>query len=473
MAAALRLAASFDDFWLDEIWSWIMATQAKSFLQIALGMRHDNNHVLNTWIIYLFPPETPWIAYRLPAVAAGVGTVILAGLCGFRRSTCEGLTALGLTGGSFVLIQYSSEARGYAYLLLFVMLCVWLAERISSSSRILDQWLFALSACGGFLAHLSFATAFFGLLAWTVTTVSDRHPSWTERIRIWLRMYGLPILIALVLIVGNGSAFAIGGGNQLRLTDVVVQAGSVTIGGPNLGASTIDYSQRLPGGGYREDPNIVAILAFVACVTASITATVVLYRGGQTIWQFWVSTASCLALILLFLTPDIVYVRYFLIEVFGAIVLISYLLSRLWNKDRRGKIIYVCLMAAMLVGNAIHITQLLQYGRGGYGAAIAFMLENSEQIPVTIGSDHDFRNHSVLDYHYNRLSDAKPIRYFEQHEWPVGGVDWFIRHSFEQPPKLRQEIQDPMGNRYKLVRVFPYSGLSGWNWLLYRQIRKD
>ena len=128
-AAAVRVAASLDDFWLDEIWSWTFATRVHSAYQILTDLRHDNNHFLNTWIIYLIGTERHWIFYRLPAVMAGIMTVGLCGLFAKRWGHVEALTALIMTGSSFFLIQYSSEARGYAYVMLFSIASLELAAR--------------------------------------------------------------------------------------------------------------------------------------------------------------------------------------------------------------------------------------------------------------------------------------------------------------------------------------------------------
>ena len=451
VAFVLRLLASLGDVWLDEIWTWkYFAIRARSFLEIALAMRHDNNHVLNTWIISLFPPGSPWIVYRLPAVAAGVGTVILAGLSGGRRGTCEGFLALILTAASSVLIQYSSEARGYAYLLFFTMLCVWLVERIAQAQSNWNQWLFALGACGGFLSHFSFATAYVGLVLWSGVAVSRCYPSWRDRLPVWLRMHLLPSLVGLLLVVGNGSAMIVGGGNRLKLIDVLVQSGSLAAGGPNSG------------------PWAVAIC--IGVLIAAIVGLVCQWRRGQTAGIFWVSTAVSLGLIIFVFNLDLFYVRYFVIEIVGVIMMISLLLARLWRHGTTGKVLVALLTTGMVAGNSIHTARLIRDGRGGYRAAVEYLQQQSAQTPITVGSDHDFRNFELLDFYYSRLPDRKPMRYYGRREWPAEGVEWLLLHSFEEDPVIPREIPDNAGHRYRFEKQFRYSGLSGWHWLLYRRI---
>src|SRR3954452_10860912 len=117
LAIVLRIWASLDDFWLDEIWSWVKAMQLKSPLEVFTRVHHDNNHHLNTLVLYAIGRDAPFYLYRLPAVLAGIGTVLLCGWVARPWGRPAAVTAILLTGCSFLLIEYSSEARGYAYLL--------------------------------------------------------------------------------------------------------------------------------------------------------------------------------------------------------------------------------------------------------------------------------------------------------------------------------------------------------------------
>jgi hypothetical protein len=52
LGAALRLACLSAEPWLDEIWSWELAREARSPAGGFLVLRHDNNHHLNTlWLL--------------------------------------------------------------------------------------------------------------------------------------------------------------------------------------------------------------------------------------------------------------------------------------------------------------------------------------------------------------------------------------------------------------------------------------
>ena len=53
-ASALRVAGIYDDFWLDEIWSWRMAGDLASPWLVFThpSARYDNNHPLNTMLMW-------------------------------------------------------------------------------------------------------------------------------------------------------------------------------------------------------------------------------------------------------------------------------------------------------------------------------------------------------------------------------------------------------------------------------------
>jgi hypothetical protein len=91
-AAVLRLAAAANDLWFDEIWSlWLIAREAQAPWDLFRGgMRHDNNHLLNSLYLYWLPPHLPPLAYRLASVTAGTAAVGMAWLLGRQRSAASG-----------------------------------------------------------------------------------------------------------------------------------------------------------------------------------------------------------------------------------------------------------------------------------------------------------------------------------------------------------------------------------------------
>src|SRR5262245_21003734 len=77
LAALVRLLAARGDLWLDEIFTVNLVRNASSPLAILTELRHENNHVLNTFFVYLLRPLDSDYIYRLPAWAASVATVAI------------------------------------------------------------------------------------------------------------------------------------------------------------------------------------------------------------------------------------------------------------------------------------------------------------------------------------------------------------------------------------------------------------
>jgi hypothetical protein len=109
------------------------------------------------------------------------------------------------------------------------------------------------------------------------------------------------------------------------------------------------------------------------------------------------------------------------------------------------------------------------------------METHSNDREVVITSDHDFRNGMLVNYYKRYLEQPDRTRYMDGralHEEYVRtggsslGAEWLILHRFdlrEQP----ERVTDTYGNRYRLVTIYRYSDLSGWNWLLYHNLNRS
>ena len=128
-AAVLRVLATHNDLWLDEIISLGIADQVKSPWQIFNTVHNDNNHYLNTMYLYFVKGQTYPPVYRYLSVMFGVGLVPAGYWLLARRSRVEAVIFAGLLACSYPLIHFSSEARGYSGALLgSVLACAALAQ---------------------------------------------------------------------------------------------------------------------------------------------------------------------------------------------------------------------------------------------------------------------------------------------------------------------------------------------------------
>jgi len=448
--------AALGDFWLDEIISWMMIFRpepVEAWWEILL-IRQETNQFLSTWILYLFGPEVPWTFYRFPAVLAGAGTVVMAGLICRRGGRLEALTAMLLVGASYSLIHYSSEARGYSYVVFFSFLSLFLADRSLASPRLRWDLLFSICATLGFLAQLLYLYCFVSIAAWAVWRMWREGRTWRAIAIKAVRCCTLPVVFTTLLYVVTIRHMQGVGGPILPLGKVIVATLSLTAGGPRAGVM----------------PFAVALLFGLALVGG-----LWLLRKERSDWWVFYVSVGCVAPLLLILAVNraAVYPRYFLISAAFLLLLLSHALAGLTRIKRFGRPLYALLVVAFLAGNTIKTIRLIKLGRGAYSDAVVMMEQQTVGPHITVGSDHDYRNGIVLDFYRLQLPLRKDIVYFPLESWPKKGPEWVLRHSMKAYYRAPDTTADHHGNTYRLVRQFPFAGLSGWNWAVYHNENSD
>ena len=146
------LAAAQGGLWTDEAWSMLNAQRAGNTVGVFLRINHDNNHHLNSLWLQAIGIHAPPLLARTPAIIAGTLTIPAAALLFGRRTAAGAIAAAALFAISPIMVTYGSEARGYAPMMLAVLLMIWLvtnspAERNGRST----PWLIALIAAVGML----------------------------------------------------------------------------------------------------------------------------------------------------------------------------------------------------------------------------------------------------------------------------------------------------------------------------------
>jgi hypothetical protein len=447
LAVALRLAASNTLLWLDEIWSLEFASQASSPLAILTQIKHDNNHFLNTFFLYLTGPERPWIIYRIPAVIAGVLSVIVAGRIGARRGRVEGMTAVALFTTSFLLIHYSSEARGYAFVVLFALASYDTLTNYLERDDLRWGAAFAAVCCFGLLSHPTFTHCYVAAVYWSACSLFLRRLTWKEITRRLAVLHVLPVLLGAALYVVNLRHIKLGGGPEYVLYDKLVEIGSLSLGGPLGGPFAL-----------------VVCLAFVA---GALGGLYLLRREGADEWRFFALATAVPVLLAITARPPFLFARYFLISVVFGLMLWSFLLGRLFGRNRWA---YAVVLLLFVAGNTTHTLGLTRIGRGQYLEALQYMARNDAARIITISSDHNFGNRKLIEFYAQFLTPSRQIRYVDVGRWRNLRPGWLIIHRYrkwsDDPPEPDYNI---LGARYVLDRTFECAPLSGWRWLCYRR----
>jgi len=456
--AALRLASSRGDLWYDELWSQGHARQVEQPLDVLLRpeLQHDNNHWLNTLYLHWIGPDAAPFLCRTPAWIASILTLVVLGWIGWRRSPATGVLALALAAPSFLLVQYGSEARGYAGAVLFSLLCFAIADGDDDAGdgrgarwRVPGFWAAALL---GFASHLTFLYGYLALLLWHPVRLFRRGPPRSARIRLAL-YHALPVAAITVVYFTTLRHIVIGGGPEYSVARVVLD--------------TLGWLFGIPGG------SPWAILA--ALVVASVVVAELVLRireRDDTPLFFAAAIVLAPAFFLAVRKPEILYVRYFLVCVPFFLLLLASLLARAWRGSAALRVAGACVLLGTIAGNAVPLAGLLRFGRGQYGAAVRFLAQETPDGPIEIGvsGDHDIL---LLQRH---AAELRPVRelVFRDPESPVPEPPrWLLGDSQDPGFEPPLELRGPFRSRYALARAFRFAGLSGVGWFVYRRGEGD
>jgi len=213
------------------------------------------------------------------------------------------------------------------------------------------------------------------------------------------------------------------------------------------------------------------LVVWSLAVAALCVALICLMVDRDDRWIFYaVVIVAPLALIAI-QRPEQLYLRYFMISIAASLLMLAAGYSALSRPGVAGIGLALTLLTIFVIGNAAHTITLLRFGRGQYLAALRFIEAHSVESQVVVTSDHDFRNAMMVNYYKRHLERPDSMRYTNGPTLKEGGADWLILHRFEltRPP---DRVTDVYRNTYQLVRIYRYSDLSGWNWLLYHNLNR-
>ncbi len=458
LGGALRLAAARNDLWFDEIWTLLLLDRITAPGDILTRLRHDNNHPLNSLLAWWLRGESPPWVIRLPAVLAGMLTVLAASGVGWRpdgpdgerrRSAAGALVAGTLAAVSFPLVHFGSEARGYALAVAGVFGAILAANR--GTFRPATPWalVYGASLSLAFAAHATALHAFVGCIAWSLACLARRREPLWRRTAAFVWWQALPLVAAVSLLTGFLRHVRIGGGPRLGVATVAGRAAAYVVGLPS----------ELPW------PVPLGIVVVVLCGGAWWLA-----RRRAPSWSLYVGAVALGPVLAYAANPtDLQFERYYLVAGSVWLLLVARLLADAWERGHRCRLAAGVALAVFVAGNGARILRLLDEGRGQYAAAIARMVEGSAPGPITIGGDHDSRTITVLRHHADRMGVLERLSYVSLAD--VGSVqpEWFLAHRFEHEDAPPAEVRPGGGPRYRLDRVFPSGPLAGWRWFLYRR----
>lgn len=457
LSAAVMVLAARGDLWLDEIWSLNFAREAKSAREVFFRFHHDNNHPLNTLYLYALGEQRHLILYRLLAVFAGMGSVLLAGHVAERDwGKPEALLSMILTGFSYPMLLYFSEARGYAPAMLFGLLAYavlgggWRMSNGEFCMRVAGYWFCCFS---GILSHATFILLIPAFLVWQLVRDLLRRETFWPRVRRMTVMQGPPLIFFTGWYLFFLKDMTVGGGPRYSVETVTGRAAALALSLPDFPECRLTA--------------LVLLLLLVGF------GSLILYRQHDSRWSFFFAALLVFPLLMLLLSsPQFLYFRYFIVCFPFFYLLLARLAVSGWRQTPK---FWRWLIPGMLFlwfsGQIVRDVRLIRYGRGDYRGALREIAAQSPARNVTLGSDHDFRNRMLFDFYAPRVIGGDRLHYVERSKWKDQPPDWILTHRQDPGYRPAKEIgirEEPNKN-YRLVRSFRFSGISGWNWYIYRR----
>lgn len=443
---ALRIASARGGLWLDEAWSAKLAHDAGTPLGIFLKVNHDNNHHLNSLWMQLVGIDVAPILQRTLSIVTGTLTIWVAARLAAPRGTIVALVTALLFALSPAMVNYGSEARGYAPMVLALLIAV----------RLVDRWLAGdadaavrrrLASCF-LLGALSQLTMLFGcvaLIGWVFFTLL-RRASLIPAILATLRLFA-PAIVALLVVLGIvfGAAYASPTGFQfghyeafdlLSFLHGLTEMIGYTVGVPVVSLMVLAFGASVVVLGWRADTARfdfywIAILAFPIGMA-------VLHAG------------------------NIGNPRYFMLAGVALLLLLGELIARALVRGGGGRAIAAAAFAVVVTGSVIQDVELIRNQRGDAAAAVRAMqavAPGGGTVIVQRDTGVAMIEVAAAQAHYPLVIGARRC--------PGPRFLFADRFKGEDLPV------DPLwcGRRYRLVDRRIATGMSGTHWALFEIAR--
>jgi uncharacterized membrane protein len=453
LATLLRLPGLFHDFWLDEIWSLNNVSKMSTPLAV-FTLYDENNHILNSLYMYLaaMTPSSDWVKYRLLSFVLGAGTVA-AGAALVRRLFTDAfprVASLVFLAVSFPLVVYSTEARGYGPALFFSILSFYLLLEHKKK-----PWLsraFQASLVLGFFAHLEFAYVAVGLFLLYASHLMRAPDSRGEKLIRFAKLFVPPTLIIAFVYV----PFVLN--ISLHSSDPEPSVHPVPVRFFTLMFGRGDYI-------YGAAASVAALLMLVeTCMLVREKNDLGVFMAGLLVLPVAVVLKGAIAGQPMFIAP-----RYFVLLVPFLFLVLAHALNRFWGRGRWGRTCAFFTLMLIACGSLAADAHFLRVGRGHYLQAMSYMYRSTDSPQVSVSSDHDFRNVTLLLFYDRYMPSDKRLAYVSSSLIPYV-TEWFIVHSRGRDPRAPALLKPNNSTVYELVDTYPFNGhLSGFHWSVYRR----
>jgi Dolichyl-phosphate-mannose-protein mannosyltransferase len=437
IATLLRLPGIFSQLWLDEYFSLLSARAAHSPLDIFTRFHSDNNHWLNTlWMYLVRSHDDPW-RFRLLSLAAGIGTVILAWIWARRFGPAHALAAVTLLGFSEFLIEYSSDARGYALLGFFSLGSLLLFEKYIARPTRSNGAALSICCALAILSHITGIMVWLGIAAALLLT--GRRKTGAGWI-IWPNV--LPAAVVATLYFLDIRHWSRAGGP------------------PNTWHTPLEAAGALVGC----KPGWIAAAAAGLMLAIYIAQVLQLRRRGN---DSWISFAALGLLIPAFLslvpTSQYIHARYIYVTGLFGFLLLARAIGNWLSAGGACRVAAAIVLVIFAACNLIQLVPFLRHGRGDYRGAVQYLASHTAGPVVTAACpEYPGADGELLKYYWHINGTTRTLRVVDTRDAP----QWLVIEKNTRP----MIPIDVAGGRRPYVHVadFPSAGVvSGITWSIY------
>ena len=452
---ALRVTAARGDLWLDEIALFRSLKSADSLSAVFLDIHADGNHFLNSAWIWLVGVDALPLRLRLAAITFGALSVLAAfAACG-RRDAASGAIAALLFATSYFFVHYDSEARGYAGMILAILVAYAALQATRAEDSKAAATAFGLAICLGTLSHLTMveATAALCASAWGARLSEGQSPLAALRGSL-----GIQLIAALATAPALGLFFHEALAPDFRLG--WMQPFSLATLGQGLAGvarATLGFPEKM------NDAVVVAVVALAA--GAGLALLPAERRWFPAIALFGLPLAHAAAGL-----PNQYYPRFHLTGAVGLLLLTGEALGALWARKGAARAAAAAALAAILAGQALNLAHFFSAGRGQYTAAVAHMNAYGPARYAVDPAMAPLEINIVLLHAAQRAGIA--AQRIDEAAWCARAPNWLILASLPGSPldfaPMRTAGPPACPTRFERDQSFIAWGLSGFSWTLYR-----
>jgi hypothetical protein len=206
---------------------------------------------------------------------------------------------------------------------------------------------------------------------------------------------------------------------------------------------------------------VLAIAGFALLVICGLWH---LFRRNRPESTYFTLVLFFAPLLMTLLTPAMYLTfRYYLVCFPFFYLLLAFLFAEWSSRPGLFKLLPVALILCMTTGHLLKLQKLVDLGRGNFLQAVNDMAGANRSPIIRVSSDSDFKNGKLLHF-YGLLLPAKKVQYIPHDQIAAERPDWLVVTYYSNVPSLLAG----RSLRYDLFSYYPFCGLSGLSWSVYR-----